>query len=112
VKFILGVDDLYVVSGIIRRYFSRRPYSGIHGSKCENATFPSARNTAIIATSRGILLYIGAGLARRSIEVGDASAAARGLDLEVWTPAISGAMSFSETTIFAVNDSWLPSPCR
>jgi hypothetical protein len=30
----------------------------------------------------------------------------------VWTPGISGAMSFSETTIFAVNDSSLPSPCR
>jgi len=30
----------------------------------------------------------------------------------VWTPSISGAMSFSETTIFAVKDSWLPSPCR
>jgi hypothetical protein len=30
----------------------------------------------------------------------------------VWTPGISGAMSFSETTIFAVNDSSSPSPCR
>jgi len=82
VKFIMGVEDLYVVSGIIRRFFSRRRYSGIHGSKCQNATFPSARNTAIIATSRSILLYIGAGagLARRSIEVGDASAAAHALD--------------------------------
>jgi hypothetical protein len=74
----MGVEDLYVVSGIIRRFFSRRRYSGIHGSKCQNATFPSARNTAIIATSRSILLYIGAGagLARRSIKVGDAASLA------------------------------------
>jgi hypothetical protein len=72
----MGVEHLYVVSGIIRRFFSRRRYSGIHGSKCQNATFPSARNTATIATSRSILLYIGAGLARRSIEVGDAASLA------------------------------------
>lgn len=109
----MGVEDPYVVSGIIRRFFSRRRYSGIHGSKCQNAAFPSCYEHGHSYIEKDSVLYRRrAGRPAAQLKLAMPVPQPTPWIHTVWTPAISGARSFSETTIFAVNDSSLPSPCR